>query len=95
MSASRALRRLLLATERTEFDRGADRVAVALARALGTTLSIVLPFATNEELLSTEPTLALEAEAKAAAGVRALVSNARSQGVIATSTVRRGASLWQ
>lgn len=95
MSTPRALHRLMLATERTELDRGAERVAIALARGLGTTLSIVLPFATNEELLGTEPTLALEAEAKAAADLRALVVDARAKGVVATPIVRRGARLWQ
>jgi nucleotide-binding universal stress UspA family protein len=95
MSGSRALHRLLLATERTELDRGAERVAIALAHSLGTSLSIVLPFATNEELLCTEPTLALETEKKVAADLRALVNDARAHGVVATPTVRRGALLWQ
>jgi hypothetical protein len=95
VSLARTLRRVLLATERTEFDRGAERVAIALARGLGDTLSIVLPYATNEELLATEPALALEAEAKVAASLQALVGEARAQGVLATPTVRRGALLWQ
>lgn len=95
MSVSRPPSRLLLATERTEFDRGAERVAIALARALATTLPVVRPFATNEELLTTEPTLALAGEANAAADLHALVSEARIQGVVATPTVRRGALLWQ
>lgn len=94
MSAATSLRRVLLATERTEFDRGAERLSIALARRLGTELSIVLPFATNEELLGTEPALALDAEAKAAATLQALVDEARAQGAVATATVRRGASLW-
>ena len=41
--------RLLLATEHTEFDRGSETLALALARQAGLPLAVVLPVLSNPE----------------------------------------------
>ncbi len=89
------LRRLMLATEGTPHDAGAERVAVALARALEAALTVLLPFVTNDELLGSEPALALKAEAAAGAALRQLVAGAVRAGVMAEGVVRRGSSIAQ
>lgn len=91
--AHASLRRLLLATEGTPHDAGAEQVALALARATGAALTIVLPFATNEELLGTQPDLALQAEAAAGAALRRVAATAAGAGVLVEAVIRRGNSL--
>jgi nucleotide-binding universal stress UspA family protein len=89
------MQRILLATERTEFDVGAERVAIALAQKLKTDLRVVLPLASNPEYLGAEPDIALQAEQQAAAALSALREQARSDGVVARTNVRRGDVLWR
>jgi nucleotide-binding universal stress UspA family protein len=89
------LRRVLLATERTEFDAGAERVAIALARRLGAELHVVLPIASNPEYLGAEPEVALQAEKQAVAALAELRQRARADGVTASVAVLPGESLWR
>jgi nucleotide-binding universal stress UspA family protein len=95
MAPPASLRRLVLATERTEFDAGAERVAIALARRLGVDLHVVMPLASNPEYVGTEPEIALQAEQQAAAALAALREQARAGGVLASPIVRRGEVLWR
>lgn len=89
------MNRLLLATERTEHDAGAERVASALAFALRAPLAAVYPLASNPELLAAEPELALQQEARAAAALDALRAQAQVAGVQLQARVRPGEPLWQ
>ena len=57
--------RILLATEHTEFDVGAERVALELARRCGVPLAAVLPIVTNPEYEVTDPALAPQRRAAA------------------------------
>lgn len=85
--------RLLLATEGTPQDAGAERTALALAAALDAPLTVVLPFATNEELLGVAPDVALKMEAAAGTALRRLSTTAAGAGVRAETVVWRGSSV--
>lgn len=89
------MRRLMLATEGTPQDAGAERIALALARVLGAHLTVVLPLTTNEELLGVAPDVAIEAEASAGSTLRRLAAAAAREGVRAETVVRRGGSVAQ
>jgi nucleotide-binding universal stress UspA family protein len=82
--------RILLATEGTEFDVGAERVAIELAASCGTPLMAVLPLVTNPEFESLAPEREEQAEAEAAAKLDKLRQAAQSRGVELRGTVRRG-----
>jgi hypothetical protein len=82
--------RLLLATEHTEFDVGAERVAFELARRCRLPLAAVLPIVTNPEYEVTAPELALACEQAASAKREALYAAARAAGVDLDLNVRRG-----
>jgi len=83
--------RLLLATEHTEFDAGAERVALALAAHLGVALPVVLTIAGNPEFDAVAPELAARADAAAADKLQQLRGLAAAQGVQLAIQVRRGA----
>jgi nucleotide-binding universal stress UspA family protein len=85
-----AFTRLLLATEHSEFDAGAERLAFALAASGGEALAVVLPLVSNPEYESEVPQLAARAEAGAADRLRALADAARAAGVTLAAHVRRG-----
>jgi len=82
--------RLLLATEHTEFDAGAERVALQLAARCGLPLAAVLPVVSNAEYETIAPEFAARADAEAAAKVRALEAAAQAAGVALAVRVRRG-----
>lgn len=82
--------RLLLATEHTEFDTGAEALAMALARHCALPLAAVLPVVSNPEFEATAPQLAARADTEAALRVEALQAMARAQQVALDVTVRRG-----
>ncbi len=87
---------LLLATEHTEYDVGAERVAIALAqRSAATPLCVVLPMLGNAEFDAIAPALAVRADEAAAAKVHALRALAQAQGVSLSVQVRRGADLYR
>ncbi len=79
--------RLLLATEHSEFDAGAERVAFALAKREIKPLPVVLPVVSNPEFEAVAPELAAKADAQAARRGQALVAAA---GVPLAIEVRRG-----
>ena len=57
--------RLLLATEHTEFDAGAETLALAMARRCGLPLVAVLPVVSNPEFEVAAPQRAIQADAEA------------------------------
>jgi len=81
---------LLLATEHTEHDAGAEAVGLALARRRGVPLVVVLPVARNAELEMAAPAAAERADAEAARRREALAALARERGVAIDLHLRRG-----
>jgi nucleotide-binding universal stress UspA family protein len=82
--------RLLLATEHTEFDVGAERIAFDLARRAGLRLAVVLPLQSNPEFEMVAPQLAARDEAEAAQRRQALEASAEAAQVRLELQVRRG-----
>lgn len=87
--------RLLLATERSEFDRGAEAVAIELARRCAVPLLAVVPLLSNAEYEAVAPELAARADAETAAGLAALRTAAAGAGVQLLPRVRRGPEPWR
>jgi nucleotide-binding universal stress UspA family protein len=81
-------RRLLLATERTEFDVGAERLALVLAKRCALPLGVVLPVVTNAEAEAINPTLSARAGKAAAQRLGELLAQAQAMGVSLESRVR-------
>src|SRR5512140_2726098 len=82
--------RILLATEHTEFDSGAERVAFALAQRCGKPLAAVIPVVSNPEYEAVAPQLAERAEQEAAARIEKLRTAAKTAGVLLDVVTRRG-----
>lgn len=82
--------RLLLATEHSEYDRGAEALGFALAKRCGVSLAGVLPIVSNPEYEMVAPQLAAQSDAQAAQRRAGLESAARAQGVALDLHVRRG-----
>ncbi len=85
--------RLLLATEHSEFDAGAEALALAMASRCGLSLRVVLPLASNPEYEALAPELAAREEALAAAALRSLAGQAGRAGVAVELQARRGPDL--
>ena len=85
-----AFSRLLLATEHTEFDAGAETLAIALARHCALPLAVVLPVVSNPEFEVTAPELAARADDEASLRCEALQALARAQQTRLEVVVRRG-----
>jgi len=83
--------RLLLATEHTDFDRGAEAIAFAVAARCQLPLAAVLPLVSNAEFEAAAPELAARADAAAGARAEAVEAEAAARGVALTLHVRRGA----
>jgi nucleotide-binding universal stress UspA family protein len=83
-------RNALLATQGTEFDAGAERVAIDLAARFGIRLFAVLPLVSHPEYESIAPSREDAAEAEAADRLAALREAAAARGIEFTATVRRG-----
>lgn len=81
---------LLLATEHSEYDSGAEALALALARRCQLPLAGVLPLVSNPEFEAAAPALATRADQQAAERIAALHEMARAQGVSLAMQVRRG-----
>ncbi len=81
---------LLLATEHSEFDTGAEALAFALARQRGLTLAAVLPLVSNPEFEMVAPQLAARADAEAATRRQSVEAAARAEGVTLELNVRHG-----
>jgi nucleotide-binding universal stress UspA family protein len=82
--------RLLLATEHTEFDVGAERVAFELARRYAVPLAAVLPIVSNAEYEAVAPEAVARGEAEAFARQTQLRADAQAAGVGFDIRVRRG-----
>ena len=83
-------RTILLATQCTEFDAGAERVGIELAAKCGLPLYAVLPLVSNAEYETLAPMLENVAEAKAAEDLQKLRETAAARGVTLVGTVRLG-----
>ena len=89
MSVS-SFRKLLLASECTEFDAGAERVALAMASAQAVPLSVVFPLLSNPEYEAVAPQAAARAEREVARALSKLHALAAAAGVTLDVNVRRG-----
>jgi hypothetical protein len=87
--------RLLLATEHTEQDSGAEALAFAMAQRCGLALRAVLPITTNPEYEAIAPQLAAHAEAEAGERIAALLADAKRAGIVLELQARRGADPWR
>jgi nucleotide-binding universal stress UspA family protein len=90
-AATTVFARPLLATEHSEFDVGAEHVALALAARRDAPLAVVLPMIGNPEFDAVAPALAARDDAIAAEKLQHLQTLAAAQGVRLAVTVRRGA----
>ena len=80
--------RLLLATEHSEQDEGAEALAFALAQRCALPLHAVLPIASNPEYEAIAPQLAAHAEAQAGERIGALRADAQRAGLALEIQVR-------
>ncbi len=87
--------RLLLATEHTEFDTGAESLALSLAKRCQLPLATVLPLASNPEYEAMAPEIATRAEHEAAEKIAKIRASAEAQGVAIDLHVRRGEEMYQ
>jgi nucleotide-binding universal stress UspA family protein len=86
---------LLLATEHSEFDSGAEALAMSLARRCQLPLAGVMPLLSNPEFEAAAPALAARADQQAAARIAELHEMAQAQGVSLAMQARRGAEPYQ
>lgn len=82
--------RLLLATEHSEYDTGAEAMALALAQRCQLPLAIVLPIVSNPEYEALAPEIAARAESEAAVKIAQLRAQAQGEGITIDLRVRRG-----
>lgn len=87
--------RLLLATEHSEYDTGAESMALALAQRSQLPLATVLPLVSNPEYESLAPQIAARAEREAAVKIVELRAQADAMGVTIDLQVRRGEEPYQ
>ncbi|MFY9260990.1 MAG: universal stress protein [Gallionella sp.] len=85
--------RILLATEHTEFDTGAERLAFAMAQRCGVPLRVVFPLLSNPEYEAEMPEHALRAEQDVAVKIDNLRQAAAIAGVSLDIKVRRGSEI--
>lgn len=93
--SSHPFSRVLLATRRTEFDVGAERLALQMAQKCGLPLSAVFPILSNPEFEAEAPQLAEREERKAAKRLGELQSRAEDAGVDMQIAARRGSELYR
>ena len=82
--------RLLLATEHSEYDTGAETMALALAQRCQLPLVTVMPLVSNPEYEALAPQIAAQAEREAATKIAQLRTQAEAAGVTIDLRVRRG-----
>lgn len=87
---STVFQHLLLATEHSEFDSGAEALALALASRCQLPLSGVMPLVSNPEFEAAAPELAARADQQAASRIAALHEMAQARGVSLATHARRG-----
>lgn len=85
--------RILLATEHTDFDIGAERIALAMAQRCGIPLRVVIPLLSNPEYEAESPDLALRAELVVASHISDLRKRAEAAAVELDIKVRRGSDI--
>lgn len=93
--ATYPFQRILLATEHTEFDVGAERIAFAMAKRCGIPLRVVVPIVSNPEYEAEMPELALRNDRKAGDRIDGLRRDAQAAGVQLEIQVRHGAEPWR
>jgi nucleotide-binding universal stress UspA family protein len=86
---------LLLATEHSEFDVGAEKMALAMAGRCQLPISVVFPLVSNPEYETLMPQIAAKAEREAAVKIAELRSRASAAGVAMDVQVRRGEEPYQ
>lgn len=87
--------RLLLATEHSPFDTGAEAMAFALAQRWQRPLATVFPLVSNAEYEAIEPQFAAHDDQEAAGKIAQLRATAQAAGVTLDLRVRRGDDLYQ
>ncbi|MEX8504274.1 universal stress protein [Leptothrix ochracea] len=87
--------RPLLATEHTEYDEGAERLAIALAGRCGLDLRVVIPVVSNPEYETIAPLLAAQIEHEAAIKLRAIRARGEEAGLTLETVARRGEEPWR
>jgi hypothetical protein len=87
---SHPFHRILLATEHTEFDVGAERLALGMAKLCEVPLSAVLPVVSNPEYEIIAPQLAKRGEQEASTKIELLNKAAETEGVKLDVVARRG-----
>lgn len=87
---SLVFQRLLLATEHTDFDVGAERLALALAQRCHVPLHGVLPIVSNPEFEALAPELAARTDRQVAGRVAELQGTAKALGVELAMHTRHG-----
>jgi nucleotide-binding universal stress UspA family protein len=90
LSVAQLFTRLLLATEGTEFDVGAEKMAFSLAQRCELPLTTVLPLVSNPEYEALAPQIAARAEQEAAQKLARLRERANAARVSIDVRVRRG-----
>lgn len=93
--ATYPFQRILLATEHTEFDAGAERIAFAMAQRCGIPLRVVVPVVSNPVYEVEAPDLAQRDELAAAEKADALRRLAAEAKVEIDIHVRHGAEPWR
>jgi nucleotide-binding universal stress UspA family protein len=94
MAETQNLMRPLLATEHTEYDVGAERVAFDLARRCGVSLAAVLPLTSNPEFEVAAPEYAARVEADAGRRAEQAEAAAHAAGVEISLQVRSGPDMY-
>lgn len=89
------LRRIALMTQWTEFDSGAESVALELAQRLKLPMTVVVPLLSNPEFEVVAHELVAQEEAATATAVASFSARARAAGVAAEIRVRRGDEPWR
>lgn len=92
---STVFQHLLLATEHSEFDSGAEALALAMASRCQLPLSGVMPLVSNPEFEAAAPELAARADQQAASRIAELYEMAQARGVPLAMHARRGPEPYQ
>jgi nucleotide-binding universal stress UspA family protein len=87
--------RPLLATEHSEYDTGAENVAIKLAQQCTRPLTVVMPIISNAEYVATTPEIAGRADDAAAELRQAFAAHAQAAGVAIDVHTRHGLQLWR
>lgn len=90
MASDYPFSRILLATEFTEFDAGAEALAFAMAQRCGIAVRVVVPLLSNPEFEANLPEVALRAEQDIAQQIEALRQRAAAANIQLDIRIRRG-----